>query len=217
MSKTLSKTIEGQAGMALIIALVLLMVLTMIAVVGMRTTTLDLRMTSNQTLIKRVFQSSESARLSIYDVLDDHTFYRGWPSDQVTNGTVPPSAGFTTIPSELNILVDPTDPNSELYLTENATTYQLDSGFADMRFLVDSDGGTDYDDPGDMVADIFITRLATIAAPGSDTSQVSGYEGLGAGAASAGSLLFYNVVSRAAGPGGTQSTTSAHYRYVITN
>ena len=68
-----------------------------------------------------------------------------------------------------------------------------------------------------MVADIFITRLATIAAPGSDTSQVSGYEGLGAGAASAGSLLFYNVVSRAAGPGGTQSTTSAHYRYVITN
>ena len=49
-----------QHGVALIVALILLMVLTMVAVIAMRTTTLDLKITTNQTLMMRTFSSGRA-------------------------------------------------------------------------------------------------------------------------------------------------------------
>ena len=86
-----------------------------------------------------------------------------------------------------------------------------------MRLLIDEDGDGKYQSQTDMAADIFISRITAIAAPGSDTSQVTGYEGLGAGAAGAGSHLYYRIISSAVGTGASSSLTEAHYRYVITN
>jgi hypothetical protein len=201
-----------QRGVALIIALILLMVLTMIAVVAMRTTTLDLKMSTNQTVQKRTFQISEAARASIHQVLQSHSFYRGWPAS--IGGSVAASTGFT-IPTEVEIDDDP--GLQELYLADNADHWDLRPAAVDMRMLVDGDGDSSYISWTDLAADVFITRITTVAAPGSDTSQVTGYEGLGAGAAGAGSHMYYRIISNAAGTGGSQSTTEAHFRYVVTN
>ncbi len=206
-------SMRAQAGVALIIALILLMVLTMIAVIAMRTTTLDLKMASNQVMVKRTFQVSEAGRASVHEVIDDHTFYRGWPVS--ISGSVPASSGFT-IPPEIQVDNDP--GLQELYLQNNADPWDLRAAAVDMRLLVDADNPANgYDGPYDLQADIFISRVTAIAAPGSDTSQVTGYEGLGAGAAGAGSHLYYRIIANAAGTGASQAMTEALYRYVITN
>lgn len=201
-----------QSGVALVIALILLVVLTMLAVIAMRTTTIDLKMATNQTLNKRTFQISESARASIHETLDSHVFYRGWPV--ANGGTVAASTGFS-IPGELNLVGD----LQELYLANNADHWDLRTAGIDMRLLHDGDNPVDgqFDSPNDMQANLFISRIASVAAAGSDTSQVSGYEGVGAGAANAGAHLYFRIISSAAGAGASQAMTESHYRYVITN
>ena len=212
---TLNPGHRHQHGVALIIALILLMVLTMIAVVAMRSTTLDLKMTTNQTISKRTFQISEAARARIHDVLDDHSFYRGWPI--AIGGTVPASSGFT-IPTEINVVLQPApDLLQDLYLANNASHWDTRPAAIDLQLLVDEDGDTLYVSPTDMAANIFISRITAVAAPGSDTSQVSGYDGLGAGAAGAGSHLYYRIIANATGTGASTSLTDANYRYVVTN
>ena len=203
-----------QQGVALIVALILLMVLTMVAVISMRTTTLDFKMASNQTMMKRTFQVSESARARIHDVLDSHVFYRGWPV--AIGGTVAASTGFT-IPAEIQVDDDP--GLQELYIANNADHWDRRPAAVDMRLLQDGDNPPDgqFDSANDMQADIFVSRITAVAAPGSDTSQVTGYEGLGAGAAGAGSHLYFRLIGDAVGTGASQSVTEAHYRYVITN
>ena len=204
----------SQRGVALIIALILLMVMTMIAVIAMRTTTLDLKMATNQTMMKRTFQVSETSRVSVHDVLDSHTYYRGWPI--AIGGSVAASTGFT-IPSEIQIDDDPGLQN--LYLANNADHWDRRPAAVDIRLLVDGDNPTDgkYDSANDMQADMFVSRITAVAAPGSDTSQVTGYEGLGSGAAGAGSHLYFRIIGEAVGLGASQAVTEAHYRYVVTN
>ena len=201
-----------QQGVALIVALILLMTLTMLAVVATRTTTIDLKITTNQTLAKRTFQSSEAGRTSIDETLEKHTFYRGWPV--AIGGEVPASSGFT-IPDDITVVPKP--GFEELYIKADPEPWVINDT-PEMRLEVDSDPDDgDYLSPTDLRADIFISRMGTVPAPGSDTSQVTGYEGLGAGAAGAGSQLFYRIISRATGAGGSQVMTEALYRYVVTN
>lgn len=194
-------------GMALIVALILLMVLTMIAVIAMRTTTLDLKMTANQTLSKRTFQASEAGRARIWQILNDHNFHRGWPTS--VGGTVPASSGFV-IPPEITIDL----PLKELYI-DISDHWDMTAAARDMALRIDGDGDLAYISPEDMASDLFISRMASVAAAGTDTSQVSGYEGLGSGQASGGAHLYFRLISRAAGAGATQATTEALYRYVI--
>ncbi|MEQ8661241.1 MAG: PilX N-terminal domain-containing pilus assembly protein [Gammaproteobacteria bacterium] len=196
-----------QRGVALIVALVLLMVLTMVAVISMRTTTLDLRMATNQTMRARVFQVSEAARASIHQVLESHTFNRGWPAS--IGGSIPASADFT-IPDGIEIDADP--GLQELYLVNNANHWELSDAAIDMRLREDVDGDGEFISPGDMAADIFVSRVASGAAPGSDTSAARGYEGVGAGSAR---RLYYRIIARAGGSGGSESVTEANYRYDI--
>lgn len=201
-----------QRGVALIVALILLMVLTMIAVVAMRTTTIDLKITTNQTLMMRAFQVSEAGRMLIHEVIDDHSFYRGWPA--AIGGSVPASSGFV-IP--LGISIDDDPALQELYLQNNAEPWDVTDAAIDMRLRIDAEGDGNFDSPQDMAADLFVSRVAASAAPGTDTRQASGYEGLGSGVAGAGAMVFYRIISRAAGAASSRSLTEAHYRYVITN
>ena len=70
----------GNQGFVLIVALLLLIVLTLVGTVAMRSTTLDFRMVTNSSLAQRSFEASEAARVIVDSLLDGHTATQGgWP------------------------------------------------------------------------------------------------------------------------------------------
>lgn len=196
-----------QAGMVLVICLIMLLVLTLVATVAMRSTTMDLKMTTNTMLNARAFQASESSRRIAANVISDHIFHRGWPSN------VSASTGFTSLPTGLSVV----DNNAELWVSNNADLADMSSGAEDLTYQIDGNGDGDFDDQQDIKANIYITKLATIAAPGSDTSQVTGYEGLGGGAASGGAYIFFDIRTGGSAPGNARATTGVEYRHVVSN
>ena len=76
-----------QRGVALFMGLVLLLVLTLVALVAMRSTLLDMRVTSSTAQHEQAFEASEAARAIPEALLSAYAYYHGWP--QSWGGTVP--------------------------------------------------------------------------------------------------------------------------------
>jgi hypothetical protein len=220
LRSNLSQTARAQRGMALVVALILLLVMTMVAVVATRTTTVDLKMTTNTVIARRAFQSSEGSRTAIGPMLETHVFYRGWPSS--IGGSVPASAAFS-IPDEITV----EDVGSNYFEGTNGdlTDFQDDDGRLelrdlerdrDLRFEADEDGDGTADST-DMMADVWVTRTAALLAAGSGAAQGSGYLGPGVGASGAGAHVYFDIKSRGEGPGNAANFTGADYRVLVRN
>ncbi|MGH8595438.1 MAG: pilus assembly PilX family protein, partial [Gammaproteobacteria bacterium] len=143
-------------GMALIVALVLLLVMTMIAVVAMRSTTLDLKMTTNTALNRRAFQAAESVRAIVGPLLEAHAFWDGWPvalGGEFADALFPEGLD----PTHLVIVDVGSYPVRQPY-----TLAELDVG--DVRRDPDIEYREDLDTDGvidneDMAVDVWITKL----------------------------------------------------------
>lgn len=131
-----------QEGLVLVTALVLLVVLTIVAVVAMRTTTLDLRMTSNNMLKTRAFENSETARRQVALVLEDHSQSRDW------SGTLP--AGMT-VKDTTRMLYGQLDTATLASELGNYDSTKLDLEYS---ATADATGGA-----LDVSADLYVTRL----------------------------------------------------------
>ncbi|HSN72358.1 MAG TPA: PilX N-terminal domain-containing pilus assembly protein, partial [Steroidobacteraceae bacterium] len=84
--KTSARSLHGrQRGAALIIGLVLLLILTLLAVAGMNTATLELQMAGNEQYQQRAFEAAETA---IEQAIETGTY----------NTNVPDIRGTTTVP-----------------------------------------------------------------------------------------------------------------------
>ncbi len=211
-----SGTARSEHGMVLVTALILLAVLTLVAVVAMRTTTLDLRMANNAMLKARAFEGSEGARVQVPDVLDKHVFYRGWPTTAVGMAA---AAGFN-IPSELDISI--IEAKGNLYEEpRGADMGDYAAGKQDMEYRSDGDGSGAVSDnsptPQDISADQFITNLGSIKAAGSATAMVSAYEGFGKATAAGGSYSLFDLRSRGHAASRTEGLTGSDVRVVVRN
>ncbi|MBI4693395.1 MAG: hypothetical protein HY749_05180 [Gammaproteobacteria bacterium] len=206
------KHLTRQRGLALVVALVLLLIMTMVAVVAMRTTALDLRMASNTTVTRRAFQNSDGARVSLGPMLDAHVFYRGWPG--AIGGSLPANVVFP-VPVEVKIA----DATKMYYMGDNGTLAEAIKSApraVDVRFRADvnNDGSVDA---ADMFADLWVSRLGALPAPGSGAAQGAGYLGPGVGAAGSDAYVFFDLRSKGESVGNAASTTSADYRALIRN
>ncbi len=211
---------RAQSGVALVVALVLLLVMTMVAVVAMRTTTVDLKMITNTVLTRRAFQNSEGGRMSMGKTLEAHVFYRGWPI--TAGGTVPTTAKFP-IPIELDVV----DGTTKFYdgTNGNLADFEMPNGRQNLTDIVrDSDlifesdiDADDVIDNDDVFADIWVTWRAALLAAGSGGAQGSGYLGPGVGSAGADSNVFFDIKSRGQSPGNAVNFTGADYRVLIRN
>ena len=86
---------QTERGFVLIVALLLLLVLTLVGTVAMRSTTLDFRMVTNAALAQRNFEATEAARVIVDSLLDGHTATAGgWPQLPDGSGGDFPIANF---------------------------------------------------------------------------------------------------------------------------
>ena len=161
---------DAQQGFALIVALVLLLVMTMVAVVAMRSTTLDLKMTTNTALNRRAFQAAEGTRMLVGAILDAHTYYQGkWPEALVVGGMDNAEYGVPQLEAFLEEFTDPFDivvdtdaakaPFHQPYSMEEL----LDEGNVrhdtpDLRFYSDADADGVIDSE-DIRTDVWVTKL----------------------------------------------------------
>ena len=178
-----------QSGIALISVLVMMVMLTLVATISMRTTNIDLRMAKNSRDKSVAFQIADGTVGQVDDILANHMFYRGWSGFTL-------AAGFAT-----------TDPNSVLY--EADVTDPFDFADPNRKDLTYSHG--------DFNADIFISRIRASIAFGSGVSLGEGYSGLGRGAAGGGGFLFFDISSRSNYINNSSSTTGGFYRLTIRN
>ncbi|MGE3772888.1 MAG: PilX N-terminal domain-containing pilus assembly protein [Gammaproteobacteria bacterium] len=199
---TRTPSLRAQRGLALIVAMVLLLVMTMVAVIAMRSTTLDLKMTTNTTQSRRAFQTSDGTRDSVSPVLAAHVFYHGWPNS--IDGEVTESANFE-IPDEITI----TDASKRYDMGENGTFEELAERSADIRFRDDVDDDDELDNE-DVYGDIWVTRIGVQPAFGSNLVSNASDQGAGSGAANKYILFDLRAAGRALG--NARAFTGSDYR-----
>ena len=199
-----------QRGIALVITLVLLLVMTMIAVVAMRSTTVDLKMTINTVLQRRAFQSSEGGRTAIREILRKHIYNRGWPSDMAGGS----GTDTFVIPADIT----PVDATADLASEANGELADL--GPPSFNRPADIQYRSDVNDDGepsntDMFADIWVTWLSTPPNPGSSMQTNAGTTGNGISNGGTSTLLDIRSVGDA--PGNAEQLTGADFRVLNKN
>ncbi len=155
--------LKPQQGFALIVALVLLLVMTMVAVVAMRSTTLDLKMTTNTALNRRAFQASEGVRMMIGAILDSHTYYQGaWPAALVAGGMssaaygVPDLDKYAPFIKVMDTNADKAPFRQPYSLADLATAAR--KAAPDLKFFSDVNADNKVDSE-DIRTDVWVTKL----------------------------------------------------------
>lgn len=181
-----------QGGFALVTGAVLLVVLTLVAVTAMKSTTLEMRMSSNELTRMETMDASEAPRVLTADLLDVHAFNRGWPKS--IGGDVENTVFDYTIPSGLSVRDKNADKTPDGFLAGNTEASYSPTGLTpDLVYqrTITPSGQT----PLTRNAGIAVYKLRTAIAPGAGAAMVAGYEGTGKSAAAAGGNIFFRVLS----------------------
>ncbi|MDQ6648385.1 MAG: PilX N-terminal domain-containing pilus assembly protein [Pseudomonadota bacterium] len=226
--------VAPQRGIALFVGLVFLVILSLVAVVAMRGTLLEMRMVSNVAAHERAFEVSESFRAIPLALFNDHTFNRGWPTAGM-GGSVA-DADFGTFPQcgskpvgsngiSCQVLDDVKirKPSSgallnlyEVQFTSGEKSYDPATWMKndpDVTIAV-CDGSGACTSGGS--ARIWIRPDGTALATGSGAAQAAGYRGPGSAAASGGSAMFFEVLSEGTA-NSARAVTLSQYRQRISN
>lgn len=194
-------------GYVLVTGLLFLLVITLVGIASMNLSTIDYKISANTAFHVDAFENSETARQAAgSDLLFQYIRNRGW--DGV--GFAMP-AGATVVDQNFNHFMG----NSESAAVLQAGVYGDASVLTtDIQFALDGNNDGDTNDGVDSTAGLMIIKTNTRAAEGSNTAQLSGYEGDGKGAAAGGVYNFYMLMSRGTSAGNASATTATDYRYV---
>ncbi len=215
MNRILSR--HTQRGMVLVIALIMLLVLTIVAVVAMRSTTVDLQMTTNTMLKSRAFQGSESSRRVSGVALIGHVLNEGWPTS--VGGPVDPSSGYT-VPAQIKVRSAVSGAAGYIPVEESGSVsymYDADSDGKPATTAADCASQAKDLNQGDICSDIEIELQARVVPGGGSPTIGQGALGTGGGAAGGGAHLYFDVRSTGYGPGNARSDTAADYRISTSN
>lgn len=188
----LTRPARNQQGMALISALLLLLVISLLAVGLSMDSSMDVRMAANQNFKARAFASAESALISGGDILDDNIYEAGWPgnADPFTYPNLSPEyddlvAGNILIHGDGNFFLEE-NPDLDLVMTMS----------------------------GEIMADCCVQKVGAMAAKGGAIQVAAGYAGTGKGMGGGGAHIIYNIEVAGNDADQAQSSVAMHYRYV---
>lgn len=222
-------SIHGQRGIALFIGLIFLLILSIVAVMAMKGTLVEMRMTTNTARHETAFEASEALRSVPISLFDEHVFARGWPTS--FNGDVPDSefTYSTDLPAGLlakaksALQNDCSSEPSLFYGTlqgacngmPKETLYDASTWHPDMVIAI-CDTSTESC-AADVDAKIAVVPDGTVMKEGAGGAQAAGYRGLGIGAAAGGAEMYFEVKSVATAPGNGTATTHTQYQQTIRN
>jgi len=183
-----------QRGMALVTALLLLMVVSLIAV-GMSTdTSMDVRIAGYQKFKAVSFGYADAGVKIGTEVLEDNIYDAGW-SDQLPLDFRYPylDASYLTytVPGDIRIYND-----ENFYMAENLNR---------LRNI----GITGHID-----SDVKVQRLFSKMAEGGAAQMAAGYEMLGKGAGGGGVHIIYNLEGEGTGASEARTEVGIHFRHV---
>lgn len=187
-----SRMVRNQRGMALISALLLLLVVSLLAVGLSMDSSMDIRMAAFQNFKARAFSSAESSMLTSGDILDDNIYDAGWTSAD-----------------------DPFKyPNLSLEYDD------LIAGSIDIHgdgvFFMEANPAKDttMTMTGELDATVSVQKMLAVAAPGSAMQVAAGYAGTGKGSGGGGAHIIYNIEVSGNDADNARADLAMHYRYV---
>lgn len=166
----LAGPLAGQRGMALISALLLLLVVSLLAVGLSMDSSMDVRLAGYQRFMARAFGFAESGLMASGDILESNAYDAGWEDDDVDFNFPHLSGEYV---GTLHILAD----RGDFYLDENAA----ENTTMEMR--------------GDINADVMTQKVVSKLAKGGALQVAAGYAGIGKGLGGGGAHVIYNVES----------------------
>lgn len=227
----LPKNVHHQQGATLFVGMMFLLVLTLVALVSMQGTTLELKMATNQAQRQSAFQLSENMRLMTGAITSQNTLNRGMQNFTgsaqdwaFTSHTVTgePGGGTGCNPGTL-----PTD--LELYQNETTTSYSTTwhtiSGV--FRGNIPTGNAADIAGSPDKILSNCTTNVAggtawanvyaigTRSTPGTGTAQNE--SGTGIAASGGGASRWFEIRSQGQVSNGAAVVTAAEYRQPIVN
>ncbi|ACN15856.1 PilX [Desulforapulum autotrophicum HRM2] len=180
--------VNNDSGSALIMALLILTVLTIIGISAVTTSTIETKIASNDMLHKKAFYSADGGTEVGREVLEQN---------------VACPAGFKTEPLTIGTAVI---ENKSFALEENepGSEYPTDT-VRDVHFPADDT------QPHTNIIAFGNTQLSK----GSALQMAAGYEGKGKGAAGGGGEIIYSLYAKFQGKRNSRSCIMIHYRHLI--
>lgn len=183
--------IRNNEGSALLMALLILLVVTVIGVSSMRTSSVEVKIASNDRLYKTSFYAAEGGTEVGRELVEQNLACATGFSSDVISGKNSKSVKLT-------------DRRFAFKETPPAGDYPSDSEY-DIRWPDDTTV------PHTNVVAYGNTELST----GSAIQMAAGYEGRGKGAAGGGAQIIYNIYSRHQGRQKSTACIRVNYRHVI--
>jgi hypothetical protein len=220
-------TRSRQRGIALFIGLVFLVVLSLVAVIAMRGTLMEMRLVTNVARHEQAFETSETLRSVPISLFDEHVFQRGWPEQ--LGGTLPDddfdfklaNSMLTAVKTGLQTNcagnVDLLYGNLEASCGLLPAEERYDTSTWHPDIILSICDVTSSSCSRDISATVSIIPDGTVLAEGAGGAQAAGYRGLGGGAAAGGGSMYFEVMSVGTVPGGGRAVTMAQYRQSIRN
>ncbi len=173
--------------MALISALLLIMIVSLMAVGISSDTSMDVRIAGYQKFKAVSFGYAESGSSAATEILEENIFDAGWPGGIM-------SFSYPLLSGRYNGTV--TIDDGDFYMKANPSNNRV------------------VNMTGDIKADIIIQRLLSMLATGGAIQMSAGYEGVGKGAGAGGVHVIYDIETLGRGSDSAESLLGQHYRYV---
>lgn len=220
---------RSQRGVALFVGLVFLVILSLVAIIAMKGTLLEMRMVNNVASHERAFEVSETLRGVPVALFDQHVFNRGWPANDgaegfAFDGTLPPTDFVYTLSKDMmdkassGLRRDGSGPVN-LYAIQFQTgedAYHPEKWLANDPDMTVSICSTGDGCTATGSADLYIRPDGTVIEAGSGGAQVTGYRGPGTSSAGGGASAFFEILSVGTSGSG-RAVTMAQYRQAIRN
>ena len=210
--------IENQRGSALVIALLMLVVLTLIGISATTTTTFEMQIATNDKLFKSAFYAADGATEMCGEVIEQNIEDRDW-SNKIARGNV---AVWRRTKNSYDTFVDLADGN--LYMNRDDdlipnTTDEEVSGLPsddnhDLIYPLTAVNTGSWTLTGAAHTSMKVEGNTTLST-GSAVQLIAGYEGKGKGASAGGAWVTYDIRANRNDVRNTQARILLGWRHVL--